>query len=109
MEAKEFRTLTVEDLNGRVRGWKDELFRARFKGQNAETKDTSVFKKLRKDIARALTVISEKSVGVEVPVKAAKVTAKAAPVEKPVVEDKVSDKPASKTTKAKKTTKGSKA
>lgn len=96
MEAKELRGFSVEDLKGRVRTWNDELFRARFKGQNSETKDTSVFRKLRRDVARALTIIGEKEAGTERPVKAA-----SAPVDKPVAE--------AKTAKAKKTTKGSKA
>ena len=60
MEAQELRNLTIEELKTRSRQWSEELFRSRFKAQTSETKDTSVFKKLRKDIARANTVISEK-------------------------------------------------
>jgi large subunit ribosomal protein L29 len=60
MEAKELRTLGVDELKARCRQWGEELFRARFQAQSAEAKDTSVFKKLRKDIARAQTVLTEK-------------------------------------------------
>lgn len=60
MEAKELRTFNVEELKTRVRQWQDELFRARFKAQTTETKDTSVFRKLKRDIARGLTILNEK-------------------------------------------------
>lgn len=60
MEAKDLRSLSVEELKGRVRQWGDELFRSRFKAGTSETKDTSIFRKLRRDIARAHTVINEK-------------------------------------------------
>jgi len=60
MEAKELRGFNVEELKGRVKTWRDELFRAKFKAQSSEAKDTSVFKKLRKDIARGETILNEK-------------------------------------------------
>lgn len=63
MDAKELRQLSAEELTGRVRQWRDELFRARFKSQTAEAKDTSIFRKMKRDIARALTVLSEASAG----------------------------------------------
>jgi|688.fasta_scaffold61877_10 large subunit ribosomal protein L29 len=98
MEAKELRSFSAEELKGRVKQWQEDLFRARFKGQSAEARDTSVFKKLKRDIARAQTVLTEKLRGIELP--AAKPVEAKAP--KAVVEDK-------KVTKTKKTTKGSKA
>lgn len=91
MEAKELRSFSAEELKGRVKQWQEDLFRARFKGQSAEARDTSVFKKIKRDIARAQTVLSEKLRGIELPA--------AKPVEAK----------AEKVTKAKKTTKGSKA
>jgi large subunit ribosomal protein L29 len=63
MDAKELRTLGVDELRARCRQWGEELFRARFQAQSGEAKDTSVFKKLKKDIARAQTVITEKTKG----------------------------------------------
>ncbi len=60
MEAKELRTLGVDELRARCRQWGEELFRARFQAKSAEAKDTSIFKKLRKDIARVQTVLTEK-------------------------------------------------
>jgi len=60
MDAKELRTLGVDELRARCRQWGEELFKARFMAGTAEAKDTSIFKKLRKDIARAQTVLTEK-------------------------------------------------
>ena len=60
MEAQELRAFNVEDLKSRVKQWRDELFRAKFKAQSQEAKDTSVFRKLRKDIARGETILNEK-------------------------------------------------
>ncbi len=66
MEIKELRSLSVEELNGRVKAWKEDLFRSKFKTQSNESKDTSVLKKFRQDIARAFTVITEKRKQAEV-------------------------------------------
>lgn len=96
MDAGELRNFTPEELNARVKQWKDELFRSRFKAQTSEARDTSVVRKLRRDIARALTVIGEKNSGVVIAARAPKADA---------VQDKaeaVADKPAKKTAKKKK-------
>jgi len=91
MEAKELRSFNVEELKGRVKQWRDELFRAKFKSQTTEAKDTSVFKKLRRDIARGETILNEKvralAAGTLTEVKAPAVedkpvTKKAAPAKK---------------------------
>jgi len=90
MEAQELRQLSVDELKGRVKQFKEDLVRARFKVQTAEARDTSVFKKTRGDLARAQTVLTEKLKGIVVATKA------------------VEDKPVAKTKKATKGTKGSK-
>ena len=64
MEAKELLDLKVDELKARVQQWREELFRARFKARTSEAKDTSVPRKLRRDIARALTVLTQKAKGV---------------------------------------------
>jgi large subunit ribosomal protein L29 len=91
MEAQELRQLSVEELKGRVNQFKEDLVRARFKVQSAEERDTSLFKKIRRDAARAQTVLSEKLRGVEV-----------------VSKKPVEDKPVKKA-KTKKASKGSEA
>jgi large subunit ribosomal protein L29 len=60
MKIQELRQFSADDLKSRLGQWRDELFRSRFKAQSSEVRDTSVFRKLRKDIARALTVLNEK-------------------------------------------------
>lgn len=94
MEAKELRTLGVDELRARCRQWGEELFRARFQAKTAEAKDTSIFKKLRRDIARAQTVLNEKLKAGET--VTAKASAPKAEVEVP------QDKPATKKATAKK-------
>ena len=95
MEAGELRNFTPDELGARVKQWRDELFRSRLKAQTQEARDTSVIRKLRRDIARALTVLTEK--------KSGKVIA-SAPVTTQVEDRAPSDKPARKAT-AKKTAK----
>lgn len=105
MEVQELRTLSVEELKGRVKQWKDDLFRARFKSFSSETKDTSVFKKLKRDVARANTVLTEKAKGIVVETTATKPVKKAASVEdKPVTpkEKKTAKAPKAAKTSAKK-------
>jgi large subunit ribosomal protein L29 len=65
MDASELRNFNIQELRGRITQWKEELFRARFKAESSETKDTSIFGKLRRDIARASTVLGEKLKGAE--------------------------------------------
>lgn len=60
MKAEELRQCTVDELKSRVSQWKDDLFRSRFNSQASEAKDTSVTPKLRRDIARALTILNQK-------------------------------------------------
>ncbi|MCB0417779.1 MAG: 50S ribosomal protein L29 [Bdellovibrionaceae bacterium] len=63
MEAQELRQFNAQELETRIRQWREELFRARLKKMSNEMKDTSLFGKLRKDIARAMSVLSEKKKG----------------------------------------------
>jgi large subunit ribosomal protein L29 len=100
MEAKELRTLGVDELRARCRQWGEELFRARFQAQSAEAKDTSVFKKLRKDIARAQTVLTEKlKLGGSVVSQSAAPTTEALPADKPVTKKATAKKSSAKKSK----------
>lgn len=60
MEAKELRQFSVDELNGRIKQWKEEYFRNHFKGQTSETPNTAIFRTLRRSIARAKTILNEK-------------------------------------------------
>jgi len=48
------------DLKTRVDGWRRELFGLRLNSVAAHVKDYSQFKKLRKNIARGLTLLTQK-------------------------------------------------
>lgn len=86
MKAKELRDFSVSDLQGRINTWKEEVFRSRFKMENAEARDTSVIRKLRRDIARAYTILLEK--------RATGTTDAAAPTASVIAEDKPTKKKA---------------
>ncbi len=107
MEVQELRSLSVEELKGRIKQWKDDLFRARFKAFSSEVKDTSVFGKLKRDVARASTILTEKNNGIVVQAPTAKPVAKKAAADT-VVEDKPVEAKAKKSTKAASTKKKSK-
>jgi large subunit ribosomal protein L29 len=92
MDAKELRDFSIADLQGRINGWKEEVFRSRFKMENAEARDTSVLRKLRRDIARAYTILNQK--------RAAGATETAAPAKAPVAAAPVSDRAEAKPAKA---------
>ena len=60
MEARELRELGIPELTTRVTQWREELFRSKLKKFSGEAGDTTASRKLRRDIARALTVLNEK-------------------------------------------------
>lgn len=60
MKVQELNQFTVDELKARIGQWKEELFRSRFKAQSSEVRDTSVFRKLRRDVARAKTILNQK-------------------------------------------------
>jgi len=101
MEASELRQFSVEELKSRIRQWREEGFRSKFKNETNESRDTSTVKKTRRDIARGLTVLNEKlrAGGKETAVVAKPVETKAA--SEVVVEDKPV-KAKKKTTKSEK-------
>ena len=64
MEAQDLRQLKKEEIEVKLTQWREELFRNRFKAQTSEAKDTSVFLKLRRDIARGMTILNETKLGI---------------------------------------------
>lgn len=59
---KDFKQLSFDDLRLKVDTLRKELFNVRLNAVTAHVKDYSQFKKLRKDIARALTCMREKEI-----------------------------------------------
>jgi len=60
MKANEFRDLSTEELAGKVQTLEQELFNLRFQLHTGHLENTARIPQLRKDIARARTVLSQK-------------------------------------------------
>ena len=60
MSVNELRELSVTELKNKIVDLKKELMDSRFALATSQLEDTSVFKKIRKEIAQANTVLTEK-------------------------------------------------
>jgi large subunit ribosomal protein L29 len=58
-DLKQFRKMAVDQLKEREEELRQELFKLRTSGATEKVKDTSRFGKVKKDIARILTVLRE--------------------------------------------------
>ncbi|MFC1854525.1 50S ribosomal protein L29 [Candidatus Dependentiae bacterium] len=63
MNKEEMKRLGLEDLNNELTSLKKQLFELKLKTTVGQGSDFSRFKKLRVQIARALTFINQKSAG----------------------------------------------
>jgi large subunit ribosomal protein L29 len=61
MRASEFRENTVEELGQREQDLRKELFNLRFQSATGEIENPMRIRAVRKDIARVLTVLAEKT------------------------------------------------
>jgi large subunit ribosomal protein L29 len=61
MKATELRELTIEELLQREAEMKRELFNLRFRRASGELDNTAELKKTRRDIARVMTVIRQRT------------------------------------------------
>ncbi len=61
MKAEEMRELTRDELEQKVREFKRKLFNLRFQKVGGELDNTAELAKTRQDIARAMTLASEKA------------------------------------------------
>ena len=61
MKAEELRELTRDELEQKVREFKRKLFNLRFQKVGGELDNTAELAKTRQDIARAMTLASEKA------------------------------------------------
>lgn len=57
---KELKELSAEQLKGRLNVLRQELFSLRVNATTTHVKDYSQFKKMQKDVARALTFLQQK-------------------------------------------------
>jgi len=60
MNVNDLRELSVVELNDKIGELKKDLMDARFSLATSQIEDTSVFKKIKKEIAQANTVLTEK-------------------------------------------------
>ena len=60
MSVNDLRELSVTELKNKIVDLKKELMDSRFALATSQLDDTSVFKKIRKEIAQANTVLTEK-------------------------------------------------
>lgn len=61
MKAADFRQLSKDDLQAKVKSLEENLFRLRCNKTIGQLEDTSALKLARKDIARAKTILKEMS------------------------------------------------
>lgn len=65
MKAAELRQMSLAELQNRLDDAKAEYFNLRFQASSGQLQDTNRLRLLRRDIARIMTLITEKSVEVE--------------------------------------------
>ena len=63
MQVDELRVLEVDELDGRLRQARRELYELRFKHAVGQLENASQISKVRHDIARIMTVLSERELG----------------------------------------------
>lgn len=61
MKARELRNLSIEELRKKEKELRKELFNLRFQAAKGELQNVKRIKAVRKDIARILTIITEKT------------------------------------------------
>ncbi|MDB4867950.1 MAG: ribosomal protein [Cohnella sp.] len=64
MKASEFRNLTSAELEQKVAVFKDELFNLRFQLATGQLDNPHRLSELRKEIARAKTILRERELGI---------------------------------------------
>ena len=60
MSVNDLRELSVQELENKIVDLKKELMDSRFSLATSQIEDTSIFKKIKKEIAQANTVLTEK-------------------------------------------------
>ncbi|GGJ01021.1 50S ribosomal protein L29 [Alicyclobacillus cellulosilyticus] len=64
MKASELRNLSSEEIQNRIEQWKDELFNLRFQLATGQLENPSRIRQVRKDIARAKTILRQRELGI---------------------------------------------
>lgn len=64
MKANELRNLTTAEIEQKIAGFKEELFNLRFQLATGQLDNPTRIRDVRKDIARAKTVLRERELGI---------------------------------------------
>lgn len=64
MKASELRNMTTAEIEQKIKALKEELFNLRFQLATGQLDNTARIKQVRKDIARAKTVLRERELGI---------------------------------------------
>lgn len=64
MKASEFRNLTTAEIEQKITGFKEQLFNLRFQLATGQLDNPVQIQKVRKEIARAKTVLRERELGI---------------------------------------------
>ncbi|MDA5110117.1 MULTISPECIES: 50S ribosomal protein L29 [Brevibacillus] len=64
MKANEFRNLTTAEIEQNIASLKEELFNLRFQLATGQLENTARIKQVRKDIARAKTILRQRELGI---------------------------------------------
>ncbi|AEI46009.1 MULTISPECIES: 50S ribosomal protein L29 [Paenibacillus] len=64
MKASEFRNLTTAEIEQKIAGFKEQLFNLRFQLATGQLDNPVQIQKVRKEIARAKTVLRERELGI---------------------------------------------
>ncbi|BCU80399.1 MULTISPECIES: 50S ribosomal protein L29 [Polycladomyces] len=65
MKAKELMDMTTAEIEQKLRELKEELFNLRFQKATGQLENPARIRQVRKDIARAKTVLRERELGIE--------------------------------------------
>ncbi len=64
MKANEFRNLTTAEIEQNITSLKEELFNLRFQLATGQLENTARISQVRKDIARAKTILRQRELGI---------------------------------------------
>jgi len=64
MKASDFRNLTTAEIEQKISGFKEQLFNLRFQLATGQLDNPVQIQKVRKDIARAKTILRERELGI---------------------------------------------
>jgi large subunit ribosomal protein L29 len=62
MSINDLRELSISELNNKVSELKKELMQSRFSLATSQVEDNSIFRKIKKQIAQANTVLNQKKI-----------------------------------------------